>query len=182
MISENDIGAVWKPKELHRASRQVVDGLSIPHDQKEYLHKLGLPNVEHLLLEFDLSKPLPLLSKLSSTQNVPEEYKGLKVIGTQDGEPSICLDEKRSGQLWSVDATGQDLTRYINCGVREFGLFLTVHKRDYLRPGLSKLPDKAIRLIINTIETEYRAIDKSALDNQENWWSVILEQMKDGLL
>jgi len=182
MVSDNDVRAFWQASELHRAGKQVVDGLSIPNDQKEYLHKVGLPNVDHLLVRFDLSKPLPIFSELVSARNTPKEWKGLKVIGTQDGEPSICLDEKRSGQLWSVDATGQDLTRYINRGVREFGLFLTVHKRDYLRPGLLKLPDNKIRSIIDAIEEEYRAIEERALDNPENWWSVILEQMKDGLL
>ncbi len=183
MVSEKDTQTLWTAAELQKASKTAIEGLLIPTDQKEYLQRIGLPNYEHLLLTFELHNRIPTMTDIGGERNAPKEWKRLKVIGSEDGQPSICLDESQSGAVLSVDSKQKLMTRYVNSGVRELGLFLTVHKRDYLdNPKIPNLSEEEAQPIIDAIEKEFRSVDKSALTDPDNWWSVILEQMRDGML
>ena len=46
---------------------------------------------------------------------------------------------------------------------------------------LMSAEDDEISILIGEIRQKFNRVDERALDDEENWWSVILEQVEDGL-
>jgi hypothetical protein len=45
-----------------------------------------------------------------------------------------------------------------------------------------EIPDELLVQITEELRQKYQEVDPLALDSEENWWSVILEQVEQGLL
>lgn len=116
MLSSDDIIKIWGRENLQRAPVEHASILPISASDRRFLVEIGLPNVEHLLLTFDLSKPFLTLAETVASRDTPKEWKRLWIIGSEDGQPSICLDENHDGAVLSFDSSRKE-TRYINSGV-----------------------------------------------------------------
>src|SRR5262249_1033405 len=100
------------------------------------------------------------------------------VIGDDYGT-KICIGED-TGELISIDEEGKLPTRYINSRIDLFLVFLEI----YLTAQQSRddTTDAEAFALARHLRHEFRSLDQQALDDPENWWSVILEQVEGELL
>ena len=99
------------------------------------------------------------------------------VIGHDYGT-DICMDSK--GEIISSDPEQELPTRFINKDLKAFLEFLDIFAEYHMR--VSEADEEEQIQILEEIKEEFNRVDCRALDNEENWWSVILEQIELGLL
>jgi hypothetical protein len=168
MMSSDTIIKIWGRESLKRAPVDQANILPVSPAERKFLVEVGLPDVEQLT--FDLSAVTSL-----------KGHEHLKRIGT-DYEAPICIDDQQHGCIISFDEEGSIPVRFVNTGVRELATFLTIYKRDWLAQNFGGMPEHEAQRRVDAITKEFQSHDLTALFNPENWWSVILEQMRDGLL
>ncbi|MEU4418774.1 SUKH-4 family immunity protein, partial [Nocardia salmonicida] len=88
--------------------------------------------------------------------------------------------EATSGQVWSMSDSQSHPDRFVNSSLLLFVGVLT--KVSAARAGFAGQDDPEIDERIARLEEEIRRVDPQALSLPENWWAVIFEQMRDGLL
>lgn len=99
------------------------------------------------------------------------------VIGNDYGT-DLCIDSK--GEIISLDPDHKLPTRFINQDLSSFLKFLNLFTVYYTKIG--KAGEEEQLQILEEMKEEFNRIDSRALDNEENWWSVILEQIEMGLM
>lgn len=166
---------VWKGNNLVRASAESLKNVEISEASKQFLTEIGLPEEADHLLKFDLA-----LSNLPTIARSPNNLKPYICIGSDYGT-RICIDEENEGQIVSVDANGNLPTRFVNSSVTHLAESLTLFRKrkEELSANLS---DEAFDQLINGLVQELSIADRRIFDNEENWWAVIFEQIRDGLL
>ena len=142
--------------------------VNIPLPSKEFLTSNGLPSGVDWTIGFD-TEVVGTLGHAAA--------KGLRILGHDDGT-EICLDEHRDGRVVALEPRGN--IRFINSSVETFGEFLTIYQ-SYRMAVRGMSEDKAV-LLVDSIETSMRSVDGEAFGDRENWWPVIVEQMRDGNL
>lgn len=154
----------WLPAvgESRRYPSDVAAGLPIPSAAKDFLTTVGLPvETEYFM-----------------AAEQPEVTTGGQVrVGTDFGT-DICVDA--AGQVRSIDAAGEYPERFINSDVSAFARSLAV-----VTAGVSEWagrPDDEIDEQVEVLAAALEDIDKAVFADPENWWSVIFEQLRDGLL
>ena len=177
MVSKEDIRALWGNAIIEYPSGVVAE-LAIPADSRTFLHDTGLPLESELEVRF--SNEVAVLEEFIGTDNLaakPDERNSYR-IGT-DGGTEICL-KRGSGEVVSVDPTGQLPSRFVNSSIASFIVCLGIFAK--YRTRIARLADDEIDELIPSTEAEIRKADDHALNHAENWWSVVVEQMQDGLL
>ena len=99
------------------------------------------------------------------------------VIGNDYGT-DLCIDSK--GEIISLDPDHELPTRFINQDLKSFLKFLNLFTVYYTKIGEAGEEEQI--QILEEMKGEFNRIDSRALDNEENWWSVILEQIEMGLM
>jgi len=115
-------------------------------------------------------EPLNLIF-FGSESRLADEYV---FIGREDYGPDICVNVA-NGEVFSIDPEGRLPSRLINSSIKELGRCIEV---------ADKYPRKAgegPEVTADYLREEITRIDARALENEENWWSVILEQLSAGL-
>ena len=141
-----------------------VETFSLPFETTQFISKVGIPKKEFHFITLNPNK-----SKLR------DEFLEFG----DDFGTSICL-ENNSGFILSVDFDNNHTVRYINKNIQSFILFLVEYTKIF--EELKKASDEKAASIVSNLQSKYNNLDKSALNNSENWWSIILEQMIHGLL
>ena len=72
------------------------------------------------------------------------------------------------------------MDRYINASIERFGECLVYYQQ--YRVSVSHLSKNEVEKLITTTQDKIREADATAFGSPENWWSVIIEQMQQGLL
>jgi len=181
MISAKELKALWGTDSIVVLPPALLADASIPQASKAFLSESGLPHRADLLVTFDISeRGLQTLSEFAQAGGLHAPLHGERFyrIGT-DGGTQICL-AVGSGEVVAVDVAGQLPDRFVNSTIQQFigclGLFRMHSQR------IQGLPYDEIDRMVPAFEESVRSIDPKALAECENWWSVILEQMRDGLL
>nr|WP_232270702.1 SUKH-4 family immunity protein [Streptomyces gobiensis] len=119
---------------------------------------------------------LPFFRSLSQDiANTPAS--GYVPIGSDFGR-QISVQEA-TGQVWAVEPGSRSFC-FVNSDVRSFASCLTLLARDWHnRRGLN--PADAAQQTAR-FQAELATYDPYALADEDHWWSVIIEQMWDGLL
>lgn len=102
---------------------------------------------------------------------------GYTVIGNDYGT-DLCIDSK--GEIISLDPDHELPTRFINQDLNSFFKFLNQFVVYYTKIG--EAGEEEQLQILEKLKEEFNRIDSRALDYEENWWSVILEQIEMGLM
>ena len=165
---------------LQRAAQQAVADIRLPQTSKRYLLDVGLPTERILELSLSLKgQKLPRLDELAPLSNGVAQYPQARSIGTATG-CAVCIDGSGAGTIFLVDLTGKDQVRLINSNVEFFGASLALY-HEYCRVG-PMVPKQDVDGFILKIESRMKDVDPRAFLSPENWWALIVEQMKDGLL
>lgn len=132
-----------------------------------------------LVEEFELFS-LTFYFEASKIKVAGFENQNYLVIGDDYGT-SICA-ELQSGDVYSVDLESKLPKRFINSSAENLLLFIMVYEQhqDALEEAGDD-EDGALEVIAEITE-KFNEYDARALDFEENWWAVILEQAEVGLL
>jgi len=184
-----ELAQAFGPQNLFRYDPQAVSRQGVPEVVSMALTWAGLP------LEFgpffwaqaQPGRPLPTLAELAAERGIaagPDAGTYL-VLGNDYGR-QLCV-QYGTAAIVAVDLgtatqpAGPEARqpRFVNSGLPEFLRSLAVLGRLWrFRFGLT--PEQAARWTVD-VQTELLAVDPAALGTPETWWSVVLEQLWDGL-
>lgn len=100
------------------------------------------------------------------------------VIGEDEGT-YLCINAQ--GEIISVDPEGELLTRFVNKDLRAF-LDCIVIYLVFQEKALEIEEEEESKQALDEMIEEFNKADERALDNEENWWAVILEQIEMELM
>jgi hypothetical protein len=134
-----------------------------------FLAKLGLPRDAPLLVTFytgdEFLRPLTVAGETYCV--VGDDY------GTKIGLG-------RREDVWSVDPKGELPCRFINTSIAHFVLFLGLYEAQIKNVGAPE--NREPLAIAGGLRAQFDENDLVTLSNEDNWWSLILEQIGQGLL
>ena len=164
----NDIDqyrAFWGDQ-LRHWPEKTVRNLQVPEATKHFMVRVGLPIGQSWTMRFD--------GTLESPHNRPT----YRIFGYDDLAP-LCIVEP-TGHVVHLEPGGAT-ERYVNASLERFADFLVAYEQ-YRREVVAMEEEDDIDALIDRVESQMRSVDPSALEGPESFWSVILEQMRDGLL
>lgn len=88
--------------------------------------------------------------------------------------------KRGTDELWAVDPRGELRSRFVNSRLSDFALFLAIY--DSQGPDRQQASDEEDEVIVQEMRLQLISRDPRALDDVDNWWSLVLEQMSHGLL
>ncbi|WP_306323617.1 SUKH-4 family immunity protein, partial [Streptomyces sp. CC224E] len=133
-------------------------------------------------------RPVPTLAELAQERGVqPASDAGSYLVMGSDFGKALCV-QYGTANIVAVPveagpegaAAAPPAPQFVNTGLPEFARSLALLGRMWrLRFGLNQ--EQAGRWTVD-FQAELNGIDPAALGSPETWWSVLLEQMWDGLL
>ncbi|MEV7346814.1 SUKH-4 family immunity protein [Streptomyces sp. NPDC093544] len=130
-------------------------------------------------------RPVPTLAELAMERGVqPASDAGSYLVMGSDFGKAICV-QYGTANIVAVPVEagpggGSVPPQFVNTGLPEFGRCLALLGRMWrLRFGLNQ--EQAGRWTVD-FQAQLASLDPAALGSPESWWSVLLEQMWDGLL
>ena len=81
----------------------------------------------------------------------------------------------------AVDVEWGNPVDFINSGVEQFAAFLTLFQGYRLAAGMN-ISDDELEEVVGRMEARMRAEDPAAFENPEGWWSVVLGEIKRGMM
>ncbi|MCA2203892.1 SUKH-4 family immunity protein [Streptomyces sp. SMS_SU21] len=130
-------------------------------------------------------RPVPTLAELAAERGVqPAPDAGSYLVMGSDFGKAICVQYGTANIVAVPVEAGPGGTavppQFVNTGLPEFARCLALLGRMWrLRFGLNQ--EQAGRWTVD-FQAQLAALDPAALGSPETWWSVLLEQMWDGLL
>ncbi|MEV5611102.1 SUKH-4 family immunity protein [Streptomyces sp. NPDC052225] len=130
-------------------------------------------------------RPVPTLAELAQERGVqPASDAGSYLVMGSDFGKALCVQYGTANIVAVPVESGPGGApvppQFVNSGLPEFARSLALLGRMWrLRYGLN--PEQAGRWTVD-FQAQLNAIDPAALGSPETWWSVLLEQMWDGLL
>ncbi|MFJ4714975.1 SUKH-4 family immunity protein [Streptomyces sp. NPDC088785] len=128
-------------------------------------------------------RPVPTLAELAQERGArPAPDAGSYLVMGSDFGKALCVQYGTAHIVAvPVEAAGAPVPpQFVNSGLPEFARSLALLGRMWrLRYGLN--PEQAGRWTVD-FQAQLNALDPAALGSPETWWSVLLEQMWDGLL
>ena len=146
-------------------TREDYRNCDLSNDTKKILCDIGLPYDPINFIQFNIGE----------IDNIKfnEEYI---IIGNDFGT-NICINHK--DELVSVDMENEYPVRFINENLESFLKFVVILL--LMENEINEAGDE-INQIMKKIRTEFDMIDIQALSSEENWWSIILEQIEMGVI
>jgi hypothetical protein len=109
------------------------------------------------------------------TFHEPRLIDGAIVVGSDDGTQLVLV----SDAVFSVDSKGRLSRRFVNSSVNAFASSIDAH-RDYCDAVTDASSEAEELRIVELFVATLAKIDSAALADPENWWSVVVEQARDG--
>jgi hypothetical protein len=111
------------------------------------------------------------------TFHEPQLIDGAIVLGSDDGTQLILV----SDAVNSVDPKGRLPRRFVNSSIAAFASCIEAH-REYCDAVTDASSDVEELRVAERLAVALAKIDSAALADPEHWWSVVVEQVRDGLL
>ncbi|WP_193383828.1 SUKH-4 family immunity protein, partial [Streptomyces acidiscabies] len=130
-------------------------------------------------------RPVPTLAELAQERGVqPSADAGSYLVMGSDFGKAICVQYGTANIVAVPVEAGPGgapvAPQFVNSGLPEFARCLALLGRMWrLRYGLN--PEQAGRWTVD-FQAQLASLDPAALGSPDSWWSVLLEQMWDGLL
>ncbi|WP_367431782.1 SUKH-4 family immunity protein [Streptomyces celluloflavus] len=177
------------PQGIFRFDQRAVSRQGVPDAVAQTLVWAGLP-VDFgpfFWAQAQPGRPVPTLAELAAERRVqPAPDAGSYLVMGNDFGRQLCVQYGTANIVavpLEADAPNGGRTaapQFVNTGLPEFVRCLAMLGRMWrLRYGLT--PEQAGRWTVD-FQAQLVALDPPALGSPETWWSVLLEQMWDGLL
>lgn len=134
---------------------------------KEILCNIGIPEepIESLKFDVRLNEDIQLFE-----ENI--------VIGNNEGI-NICINQKN--EIIAIDPQDKLFSRYINKDLKSFLDYIVIFLISKEK-ALNAKNENEKQKILEEMLKKFDILDKFALSDEENWWSVIVEQIEMGLM
>ncbi|MFK0291682.1 SUKH-4 family immunity protein [Streptomyces sp. NPDC090442] len=175
------------PQGIFRFDQRAVSRQGVPEVVAHTLVWAGLP-VDFgpfFWAQAQPGRPVPTLAELAAERRVqPAPDAGSYLVMGNDFGRQLCVQYGTANIVavpLEAGPGGQSVApQFVNTGLPEFVRCLAMLGRMWrLRYGLT--PEQAGRWTVD-FQAQLVALDPPALGSPETWWSVLLEQMWDGLL
>ncbi|MFE4914769.1 SUKH-4 family immunity protein [Streptomyces sp. NPDC056652] len=184
-VAQELMGA-FGPQGICRFDQRAVSRQGVPELVARTLVWAGLPADFGPFFWAQPAQPVvPTLAELAAQRQVrPAADAGSYLVMGTDFGRALCV-QYGTAHIMAVPVEagpgGQPVPpQFVNTGLPEFTRALALLGRMWrLRFGLN--PEQAGRWTVD-FQAQLAALDPAALSSPENWWSVLLEQMWDGLL
>ncbi|GHH47565.1 SUKH-4 family immunity protein [Streptomyces candidus] len=183
----HELVSAFGPQAVFRFDQGAVSRQGVPEAVAVTLMWAGLP-VDFgpfFWAQAVPGQPVPTLAELAQQRGVqPASDAGSYLVMGSDFGRAICV-QYGTANIVAVPVEagpgGQPVPpQFVNTGLPEFVRCLALLGRMWrLRFGLN--PEQAGRWTVD-FQAQLAALDPAALASPESWWSVLLEQMWDGLL
>ncbi|MBT2505591.1 SUKH-4 family immunity protein [Streptomyces sp. ISL-98] len=183
----HELAGAFGPQGIFRFDQAAVSRQGVPEIVGRTLVWAGLP------IDFGPffwaqavpGQPVPTLAELAAQRGVqPASDAGSYLVMGSDFGRAICV-QYGTANIVAVPVEAGPGGRpvppqFVNTGLPEFARSLALLGRMWrLRFGLT--PEQAGRWTVD-FQAQLAALDPAALSSPESWWSVLLEQMWDGLI
>ncbi|MFI5665100.1 SUKH-4 family immunity protein [Streptomyces sp. NPDC051684] len=181
-----ELAAAFGPG-VFRFDQRAVSRQGVPDTVAHTLVVAGLPSDfgPFFWAQAEPGRPVPTLAELAQERGVQaaSDAGSYLVMGSDFGK-ALCVQYGTANIVAVPVEAGPDSApappQFVNSGLPEFARSLALLGRMWrLRFGLNQ--EQAGRWTVD-FQAELNAIDSAALGSPETWWSVLLEQMWDGLL
>ncbi|MCC3653494.1 SUKH-4 family immunity protein [Streptomyces sp. S07_1.15] len=183
----HELAQSFGPQGLFRFDQHAVSRQGVPDIVAQTLVWAGLP-VDFgpfFWAQAQPGRPVPTLAELAAERGVqPAPDAGSYLVMGSDFGRQLCV-QYGTANIVAVPIEagpgGQPVPpQFVNTGLPEFVRCMAMLGRMWrLRYGLT--PEQAGRWTVD-FQAQLIALDPACLSSPESWWSVILEQMWDGLL
>ncbi|MEV3990309.1 SUKH-4 family immunity protein [Streptomyces sp. NPDC049837] len=184
-IAQELVGA-FGPQGICRFDQRAVSRQGVPELVARTLVWAGLPADFGPFFWAQPAQPVvPTLAELAAQRQVqPASDAGSYLVVGSDFGRAICVQYGTAHIVAVPVEAGPDgrpaAPQFVNSGLPEFTRCLALLGRMWrLRFGLT--PEQAGRWTVD-FQAQLAMLDPAALSSPESWWSVLLEQMWDGLL
>lgn len=183
----HELAQAFGPQAIFHFDQMAVSRQGVPDVVAQTLMWSGLPvDVGPFFwAQAQPGRPVPTLGELAQERGIqPAADAGSYLVMGSDYGRQLCV-QYGTAHIVAVPLEagpgGQPVTpQFVNTGLPEFARCLAMLGRMWpLRYGLT--PDQAGRWTVD-FQQQLAALDPPALGSPETWWSVLLEQMWDGLL
>ncbi|MEU6810852.1 SUKH-4 family immunity protein [Streptomyces sp. NPDC046831] len=172
---------------VHRFEQAAVSRQGVPPIVAHTLVVAGLPldMGPFFWAQAQPGRPVPTLAELAAERGVrPAPDAGSYLVMGSDFGKAVCVQYGTANIVAVPVEAGPGGTsvppQFVNTGLPEFVRCLALLGRMWrLRFGLNQ--EQAGRWTVD-FQAQLAALDPAALASPESWWSVLLEQMWDGLL
>ncbi|MEU6594099.1 SUKH-4 family immunity protein [Streptomyces sp. NPDC046881] len=181
-----ELAAAFGPG-VFRFEQQAVSRQGVPPIVAHTLVLAGLPvdMGPFFWAQAQPGRPVPTLAELAAERGVqPAADAGSYLVMGSDFGKAICVQYGTANIVAVPVEAGPGGApvppQFVNTGLPEFARCLALLGRMWrLRYGLNQ--EQAGRWTVD-FQAQLAALDPAALGSPESWWSVLLEQMWDGLL
>ncbi|WP_309504949.1 SUKH-4 family immunity protein [Streptomyces sp. KM273126] len=181
-----ELAAAFGPG-LFRFDQQAVSRQGVPPIVAHSLVVGGLPvdMGPFFWAQAQPARPVPTLAELAQERGVqPASDAGSYLVMGSDFGKALCVQYGTANIVAVPVEAGPGGApvppQFVNTGLPEFQRCLALLGRMWrLRYGLNQ--EQAGRWTVD-FQAQLAALDQAALGSPESWWSVLLEQMWDGLL
>ncbi|UYQ62557.1 SUKH-4 family immunity protein [Streptomyces peucetius] len=182
----HELAGAFGPQGLCRFDQRAVSRQGVPEIVAATLVWAGLPGDFNPFFWAQPAQPVvPTLAELAAQRQVqPASDAGSYLVIGSDFGRAICVQYGTAHIVAVPVEAGPGgapvAPQFVNTGLPEFVRCLALLGRMWpLRFGLN--PEQAGRWTVD-FQAQLAAFDPAALSSPESWWSVLLEQMWDGLL
>lgn len=168
MVSHDDLVRLWGETNIVHPRAKPRDTLTLPPDATQVLAEVGLPRRADPLFEVTGLRMV----------DVPGRGGRYCQFGSDFGT-ALCISAN-NGEIVSLSLTGEYPDRFVNSTLALFVEFLVLVSTE--RARFLDLGDEDIDQLIAELNNRLLGLDERALGNPDNWWAVVVEQMRDGLL
>lgn len=181
-----ELAAAFGPG-VFRFEQQAVSRQGVPPIVAHTLVVAGLPldMGPFFWAQAQPGRPVPTLAEMAAERGVqPASDAGSYLVMGTDFGKAICVQYGTASIVAVPVEAGPGGApvppQFVNTGLPEFARCLALLGRMWrLRYGLNQ--EQAGRWTVD-FQAQLAALDPAALGSPESWWSVLLEQMWDGLL
>ncbi|MFB7732577.1 SUKH-4 family immunity protein, partial [Streptomyces sp. NPDC056127] len=181
-----ELGGAFGPG-VFRFEQAAVSRQGVPPVVAHTLVAAGLPTDmgPFFWAQAQPGRPVPTLAELAAERGVqPASDAGSYLVVGSDFGRAICVQYGTAAIVAVPVEAGPGGApvppQFVNSGLPEFARSLALLGRMWrLRFGLNQ--EQAGRWTVD-FQAQLAALDPAALGSPESWWSVLLEQMWDGLL
>ncbi|MEO3750375.1 SUKH-4 family immunity protein [Streptomyces sp. B6B3] len=182
-----ELADAYGPQGVFRYEPQAASRQGVPEIVTQTLIWAGLPReINPFFWAFaQPGRPVPTLAEVAAERGIPSapDAGSYLVMGSDFGR-QLCVQYGTACIVavpLELGPGGQaEPPQFVNASLPQFARCMALLGRMWrLRYGLS--PDQAGRWTTD-FQAELAALDPQAVADPESWWSVLLEQMWDGLL
>ncbi|MCL2733204.1 MAG: SUKH-4 family immunity protein, partial [Actinomycetia bacterium] len=183
-----ELAGAFGPQAVFRFDQRAVSRAGVPDIVAQTLMWAGLP-VDFgpfFWAQAQPGQPVPTLAELAAQRGVqPASDAGSYLVMGNDFGRQLCV-QYGTAHIVAVPLEGGPggapalAPQFVNSSLPEFARCLALLGRMWrLRLGLT--PEQAGRWTVD-FQAQLAAQDPAAISSPDNWWSVLVEQMWDGLL